>query len=80
MEKKNSATATPATEEKSILQQAAELMGSIGDKIVDAKDTVVDFVSDEAIVVKKAAKKLAKKVKKAVKKAPAKKTAAKKRR
>jgi hypothetical protein len=75
MDKKDNAPATTDSEDKSILQQAADLMSNIGSRIVDAKDTVVDFVADEAIVVKKAAKKIARKVKKAVKKAPVKKAA-----
>ena len=43
--------------------------------MADAKDSVLDFVSDEVVVVKKAAKKIVKKVKKAVKKTPVKKAA-----
>lgn len=75
MAKKKSGTEKSETETKTVLQQAGDIMSSIGDHILQAKDTVADFVSNEAVVVKKAAKKIIRKVKKAAKKAPVKKAA-----
>jgi len=60
--------------DKSIFRQAGEMIGSIGAHIVNAKDIVVDFVSDEAVLAKNGAKKMVKQVKKATKRTPAKKT------
>jgi len=61
-----------ASEEKTVYRQAGELIGSIGAHIAMGTTRVVDFVSDEATVVKKAIKK------KLAKKAPQKKKAIKK--
>ena len=72
---------TPATlppsgsEDKSFIQQAGELLGSIREHVVEAGDSVAGFVSDEVKVVKKAVKKVSKKI---ARKAPAKKAAPKK--
>jgi hypothetical protein len=71
MKKKAPAQKTQNAEDKSLLKQAGEVIGSVGDHIVQAKDSVVDFVADEVVVVKKTARKIARKVKKAVKKTPA---------
>jgi hypothetical protein len=50
------------SEDKSVFRQAGELIGSIGAHIVQGKDKVMDFMSDEVTIVKKAIKKkLAKK-------------------
>jgi hypothetical protein len=81
--KKNTVKANVHTiEEKSIFRQAGEVIGGIGAHIVNAKDSVMDFVSHEFDNTKKRAKKMGKKVKKAAKKVPvrklAKKTAKKK--
>ena len=63
---------------KSVFHQAGELIGTIGAQIANGTGKVVDFVSDEATIVKKAIKKkLAKKntpKKKPVKKTPSTKT------
>ena len=63
------------SEDKSVFRQAGDLIGNIGAHIVEAKDSVLGFVSDEVKVVKKAVKKVAKKI---TKKSPAKKTTPKK--
>jgi hypothetical protein len=48
--------------DKSVFRQAGELIGTIGAQIANGTGKVVDFVSDEANIVKKAIKKkLAKK-------------------
>ena len=74
-----------AESDKSVFRQAGELIGTIGAQIANGTGKVVDFVSDEATIVKKAIKKkLAKKTipkKKQTKKAssvPAKKSVKKK--
>jgi hypothetical protein len=67
-----------AESDKSVFRQAGELIGTIGAQIANGTGKVVDFVSDEATIVKKAIKKkLAKKntpKKKPVKKTPSTKT------
>jgi hypothetical protein len=89
MKKKNSSKKVrrSASEEKTVYRQAGELIGTIGAHIAMGTTRVIDFVSDEATVVKKAIKKkLAKKApqkkkaikKKLAKKAPQKKKAIKK--
>lgn len=74
--------ANPPAAQPSLFDQAGDMLAHLGDRIADAKDTVVGIVTEEVVVVKKAARKVAKKVKKAVrkvaKKAPAKKAAKKK--
>ena len=64
MKKKSKSTdLTPSgSEDKSLIHQAGELFGSIGEHITEAKDSVAGFVSDEVKVVKKAIKKVAKKI------------------
>ena len=60
---------------KSVFHQAGELIGTIGAQIANGTGKVVDFVSDEATIVKKAIKKkLAKKINQ--KKKPGKKVSA----
>lgn len=78
MAKKSSVNSTAKTDQPGLFDQAGEALGHIGEKISDAKDSVVDFVSTEVVLVRKAAKKIARKVKKAVKKTPAKKAPVKK--
>ncbi|MDP9041602.1 MAG: hypothetical protein M3N30_06435 [Bacteroidota bacterium] len=63
------------SEDKSLIHRAEALLGSIGEHIVEAKDSIVGFVSDEVTVVKKAVKKAAKKI---ARKAPVKKASPKK--
>ena len=77
MRKKASQKPDQSTE-KSIYHKGGEWIGGIGATIVEAKDTVVDFVSEESTVIKKAAKKVAKRFKKTAKKAPIRKAAVKK--
>lgn len=64
-----------SSSDKSVFRQAGELIGTIGAQIANSTGKVVDFVSDEATIVKKAIKKkLAKKAnqkKKPGKKVPA---------
>jgi excinuclease UvrABC helicase subunit UvrB len=74
MKKKNPSKEehSTASDEKTVFRQTGELIGTIGAHIALGTAKVIDFVSDEATVVKKAIKKkLAKKAvqkKKAVKK------------
>jgi len=58
----------PATGSKTLSRKAGELIGTIGARIAIGTAKVVDFVSDEAMVVKKAIKK--KLAKKTVRKKP----------
>ena len=56
---------TPSPEQPSLFDRAGEVLSGIGHKISDATETVVGFVSDEAVVVRKAKqqRKLLKKLK-----------------
>lgn len=65
MKKKSKQVKTKKSSEKSIFRQVGEVVGSIGAHIVQAKENVAGFVSDEATMVKKTAKKIAKSIKKA---------------
>ena len=73
MKKKTVTSKVNENENKSMFRQAGEMIGTIGAHIMLAKDSIIDFVSDEAVVAKKATDKMAKKVKKAFKKTPIKK-------
>src|ERR1700730_1953859 len=57
MQKKSSKPAPAEAEVRGIFQQAGEVIGSIGNNIIEGKDKVLDAVSGEFQVVKKAFKK-----------------------
>jgi hypothetical protein len=70
MKKKAVSTEVSVKENKSIFRQAGEMIGSIGAHIVQAKDNVVEYVSDEVGIAKKTTGIISKKIKKAFKKNP----------
>ena len=73
MKKKPATKKVNENENKSMFRQAGEMIGTLGAQIIQAKDSLVDFVSDEVVVAKKATDKMANKVKKVFKKKPLKK-------
>ena len=58
MQKKSGKSTSQESDDKRIIEQAGEIIGSIGHYIMEGKEKIVDSVSNEFKVVKKAIEKV----------------------